>query len=204
MLRLTTSLTTIPHHCDHLSFLPRSLSPSLFLSALSRSPAPLSCLYLSIYSVLARAFRFPLRPFRGASSPYRRRHPLRADHTFLAHSYASRSYIYLSVSRILCSPFSFFISPACRPVRRLARASIEPVEHRPILHLNLVNLPELANELRAWCLILAHGRRYTASNASGEGTRVQSSSKVLSLMIARRNPRDWFRHHLKSDILCLK
>lgn len=60
----------------------------------------------------------------------------------------------------------------------------EPTEHRPILHLNLVNLPELANELWAWCLILAHehGRRYTASNASGEGTcvraRVQSAVKL--------------------------
>lgn len=207
MLRLTTSLTTIPHHCDHLSFLPRSLSPSLFLSTLSRSPAPLSCLYLSIYSVLARAFRSSLfvpsaalPPRTAAATPFAPTAP------FLARSYASRSYIYLSVSRILCSPFPFFISPARRPVRRLARASIEPAEHRPILHLNLVNLPELANELRAWCLILAHehGRRYTASNASGEGTRVQSSPKVLSLMIARCNHRDWFRHHLKSDMLCLK
>lgn len=188
MLRLTTSLTTIPHHCDHLSFLPRSLSPSLFPSTLSRSPAPLSCLYLyipfslelfaSLFVSSARFLPVPLPP------------PPRAGRPFLARSYAPRSYIYLSVSRILCSPFPFFVSPARHPVRHLARASIEPAEHRPILHLNLVNLPELANELRAWCLILAHehGRRYTASNASGEGTRVQSSAKILSLMIARCDP----------------
>lgn len=195
MLRLTTSLTTIPHHCDHLSFLPRSLSPSLFPSTLSRSPAPLSCLYLSIYSVLARAFRSslfvpsarfvpPLPP--PLPFPYRCRHPLAPATPF-------------SLARMLLVPISIFLSLVssvrlsrtsshlrATPLRRLARASIEPAEHRPILHLNLVNLPELANELRAWCLILAHehGRRYTASNASGEGTRVQSSAKI-SLMIVR-------------------
>lgn len=200
MLRLTTSLTTIPHHCDHLSFLPRSLSPSLFPSALSRSPAPLSCLYLSIYSVLARAFRSSLFvPPAPSPFPYRCRHPLAPATPF-------------SLARMLLVPISIFLSLVssvrlsrtsshlrATPLRRLARASIEPAEHRPILHLNLVNLPELANELRAWCLILAHehGRRYTASNASGEGTRVQSSAKI-SLMIVRCKPRDWFRHHLKS------
>lgn len=44
---------------------------------------------------------------------------------------------------------------------------------RPILHLNLVNLPELANKLWVWCLKLAcYQRRYTASNAPGEGLRL--------------------------------
>lgn len=98
MLRLTTSLTTIPHHCDHLSFLPRSPSPSLFPSALSRSPAPLSCLYLSIYSVLARAFRFPLRPFRAlpprTAAPC---HPLAPTTPF-------------SLARTLLVPISIFLS----------------------------------------------------------------------------------------------
>lgn len=192
MLRLTTSLTTIPHHCDHLSFLPRSLSPSLFPSTLSRSPAPLSYLYLSIYSVLARAFRFPLRPFRALPPRTAAATPSRRPSLSRSLVRSPRSCIYLSVSHILCSPFPYFVSPARHPVRHLARASIEPAEHRPILHLNLVNLPELANELRAWCLILAHehGRRYTASNASGEGTRVQSSAKILSLMIVRCSPQD--------------
>lgn len=117
MLRLTTSLTTIPHHCDHLSFLPRSLSPSLFPSALSRSPAPLSCLYLSIYSVLARAFRSSLfvPPSLPPSLPVPLPPPPRTGHPFLARSYAPRSYIYLSVSRILCSPFPYFVSPARHP-----------------------------------------------------------------------------------------
>lgn len=200
MLRLTTSLTTIPHHCDHLSFLPRSLSPSLFPSTLSRSPAPLSCLYLSIYSVLARAFRSSLFvPSARFLPPYRCRHPLAPATPFsLACMLLVPISIFLSlVSSVRLSRTSSHLRAT--PLRRLARASIEPAEHRPILHLNLVNLPELANELRAWCLILAHehGRRYTASNASGEGTRVQSSAKI-SLMIVRCNPRDWFRRRLKS------
>lgn len=166
-----------------------SVSVPLFIHPLSLSGTTI--VLLSIYIFRSRSsFSLPSSSLPRASSPYCCRHPLaRAHHPFLARSYASRSYIYLSVSRILCSPFPFFVSPVCRPVHRLARASIEPAEHRPILHLNLVNLPELANELRAWCLILAHehGRRYTASNASGEGTRVQSFTKILLLMIAKRN-----------------
>lgn len=100
---------------------------------------------------------------------------------FLACSFSPRSYIYLSVSHPLFS-LLFLRSSRAPHHRRFARASIEPAKHRPILHLNLVNLPELANELRAWCLILAHehSRRYTASNASGEGTRVQSYTKFAN------------------------
>lgn len=149
----------------------------------------------SSFSLFVPSARFVPPP----SFPYRCRHPLAPATPF-------------SLARMLLVPISIFLSLVssvrlsrtsshlrATPLRRLARASIEPAEHRPILHLNLVNLPELANELRAWCLILAHehGRRYTASNASGEGTRVQSSAKI-SLMIVRCKPRDWFRHHLKS------
>lgn len=88
-------------------------------------------------------------------------------------------YIYIYFYRSFSFYFSFSLSFLLFH-RYLACAFIELAEHRPILHLNLVNLPELANELRAWCLILAHehSRRYTASNASGEGTCVQSIAKV--------------------------
>lgn len=98
------------------------------------------------------------------------------------------AFLFPCFSLAYCS--AMLCSALLHSARRLACASIEPAEHRPILHLNLVNLPELANELRAWCLILAHehGRRYTASNASGEGTRVQSSAKFADGRIARPIP----------------
>lgn len=166
--------TTIPHHCDHLSFLPWSLSSFLFRPS-PLAPAPLSFLYLSIFRSRSSLSLFSSSRPRDASSPFPRHSSLP-----LSRSFASHSRIYLSVSHILS--FAFLVPRRSRTSlrRRLARASIEPAEHRPILHLNLVNLPELANELRAWCLILAHehGRRYTASNTSGEGTRVQSFAKV--------------------------
>lgn len=181
--------TTIPHHCDHLSFLPRSLSPSLCRPH-PLAPAPLSCLYLYLCRAHARALLAALSLPRFLSAPLTPPTPRPQRQLFsLARSLLASISVFLSL--VLCSPFSFPVLYLClyfslslarvplRSARRLARASIEPAEHRPILHLNLVNLPELANELRAWCLILAHehGRRYTASNASGEGTRVQSSTK---------------------------
>lgn len=111
MLRLTTSLTTIPHHCDHLSFLPRSLSPSLFPSTLSRSPVPLSCLYLSIYSVLARAFRFPLRPFRAPPPRTAAATPLRRPP--FSRSLLRSSFLYLS----FCLSYPLFAFPVLRLTR---------------------------------------------------------------------------------------
>lgn len=188
--------TTIPHHCDHLSFLPRSLSPFLCRPH-PLAPAPLSCLYLYLCRALARAFLAALSLSRFLPAPLTPPTPRPQRQLFsLARSLLASISVFLSL--VLCSPFSFpvlYLSLSLarvplRSARRLARASIEPAEHRPILHLNLVNLPELANELRAWCLILAHehGRRYTASNASGEGTRVQSSAKFADGRTARHNP----------------
>lgn len=159
-----------------------SVSPSLSLLSLRHHYR--TSIYL--YFALARAFRFSLFVssarlclFVPPPPP-----PLSSQPpTTLSRSHTRLAFLYLSFC--LSYPLFAFLSPRLSRVqlsRRLARASIEPAEHRPILHLNLVNLPELANELRAWCLILAHehGRRYTASNASGEGTRVQSSAKVVS------------------------
>lgn len=181
---------------------PTTVSVSVPLPVRPLSLSGTTIVPLSIYIFRSRSSfsLFPLRPSPPPPPfPYRCRHPLAPATPF-------------SLARMLLVPISIFLSLVssvrlsrtsshlrATPLRRLARASIEPAEHRPILHLNLVNLPELANELRAWCLILAHehGRRYTASNASGEGTRVQSSAKI-SLMIVRCKPRDWFRHHLKS------
>lgn len=123
MLRLTTSLTTIPHHCDHLSFLPRSLSPSLFPSTLSRTPAPLSYLYLSIYSVLARAFRFPLRPFRAlppCTTPGPSRRPP------LSRSLVRSSFLYLS----FCLSYPLFAFPVLRLTRTPPRSPSPSRLHR--------------------------------------------------------------------------
>lgn len=158
-----------------------SVSPSL---SHPLAPAPLSYLYLSIFRSRSRFSLFSLRLvlsrlylFVPPPPP-----PPSSQPTTLSRSHAHLAFLYLSFC--LSCPLFVFLSPhlSHAPLsRRLARASIEPAEHQPILHLNLVNLPELANELRAWCLILAHehGRRYTASNASGEGTRVQSFAKVV-------------------------
>lgn len=167
--------TILCNHCNHLNFLPCLLS--LFLLHLSSRLAPLSYLCISIYrSRLNLWFLSPF--FLCTSSPQNQpQHRL----SFLAYSFAFRFYICLSiflVSSVRLS-LSLFLSVSSASFHcRLARAFIEPAKHQPILHLNLVNLPELANELRAWCLILAHehGRRYTASNASGESIRVYSPS----------------------------
>lgn len=145
---------------------------------------PLSCLYLSIFRSRSCLFRSSLRlsSVRFLSS-YRHRYSSPSlDHPFsLARSPLVPISIFLS---LISSVFTFLLlCPSHAPHhRRLACTSIEPAEHRPILHLNLVNLPELANELRAWCLILAHeySRRYTTSNASGEDTYVQSPTKIVS------------------------
>lgn len=132
----------------------------------------LSFLYLSIFHFLSLSVSSvlfpPLYVYRRAFVPSTSRFPLSVPPCILLSS--STSNFPLRHSRSIISPARSYFH--------------EATEHRPILHLNLVNLPELANELWAWCLILAHehGRRYTASNASGEGTRVymcvQSAAKV--------------------------
>lgn len=183
MLRLTTR--RLLYHCDHLSFLPRSLCLSLPLSfsippASTLSHIALTIVPLSIYislSLVPLSFLSPsfFRPLPLPPPP-----PL--DHPFsLALVHLSFLYLSFCLSYPLCSSFSSWSMP--RTVLSPSRSRLHRTggEHRPILHLNLVNLPELANELRAWCLILAHehGRRYTMSNASGEDTCVQSSAKIV-------------------------
>lgn len=177
--------TTILHRCDHLSFL------------LQRSPSFSRTRSIQLSTWLFLSFVFL---------------PRRTDDTIVPLSIYIPFSLALRVQRPLSTPIRISSSvrsldqqvPSLRPTvypplfinlefsLRHSRSIISPArsyfheatEHRPILHLNLVNLPELANELWAWCLILAHehGRRYTASNASGEGTRVymcvQSAAKV--------------------------
>lgn len=161
MLRLTTR--RLLYHCDHLSFLPRSLCLSLPLSfsippASTLSHIALTIVPLSIYislSLVPLSFLSPsfFRPLPLPPPP-----PL--DHPF---SLASRSYsLSFCLSYPLYSSFSSWSMPRTALLLSRLRLHRTVGEHRPILHLNLVNLPELANELRAWCLILAHehGRRY--------------------------------------------
>lgn len=176
--------TTILHRCDHLSFL------------LQRSPSFSRTRSIQLSTWLFLSFVFP---------------PRHTDDTIVPLSIYIPFSLALRVQRPLSTPIRISSSvrsldqqvPSLRPnvypplfinlefsspsllFHYISRPLVLPrTEHRPILHLNLVNLPELANELWAWCLILAHehGRRYTASNASGEGTRVymcvQSAAKV--------------------------
>lgn len=66
---------------------------------------------------------------------------------------------------------------------------------RPILHLNLVNSPELANELRVPCLILARscsaGRVYRRVRVRLRlhAVRVDCTTDTLRLMPLERSPR---------------
>lgn len=182
--------TTIPHRCDHLSFLlqrspsfPRTRSIQLSLGSFPLSsfllvaPTILSFLYLSIFHFLSLSATAVLVPPPMHTYIVERSFARPATSLSLSLSlpplFVTQSVSFaLSLSLSLCRPRIFLlVTLTCFSSRSCFH---EATEHRPILHLNLVNLPELANELWAWCLILAHehGRRYTASNASGEGTRV--------------------------------
>lgn len=126
MLRLTTSLTTIPHHCDHLSFLPRSLSPSLFLHPPSLAPRhhyrasiylyiPFSLeLFASLFVPSARFLPVPLPP-----TPPSRRPPL-------SRSLLCSSFLYLS----FCLSYPLFAFPVLRLTRAPPRSPSHSRLHR--------------------------------------------------------------------------
>lgn len=132
--------TTIPHHCDHLSFLPRSLVSVPPPFALSRSAGALSCLYLSVprsrssSSALSSSLYLSLPPSPSVSplrflsipltaTPPAPPGPPRQSSCHHPFSLAlSLPYIYLSVPR---SPFAFLAS-LCPPPSHSRRPSAAP------------------------------------------------------------------------------
>jgi len=113
MLRLTTSLTTTAP-LRPFEF-PTTVSISVPLSIHLLLLSGTTIVPLSIYIPFSLELFGSLSVSSACFLPVPLPLPSRADHPFLACSYAARFYIYLSVSRILCSPFSFFVSFARHP-----------------------------------------------------------------------------------------
>lgn len=138
MLRLTTRrlLYTIPYHCDHLSFLPRSLclclSLSLHVSLFLSLSLNSSCIHpLAITIVPLSIFRSRSCLFRSSlclpSARFLSIYP-RHSSTTLSRSHVRFSFLYLSfcLSYPLCSPFSYFVHSA----RRTVAVSLAPPSNR--------------------------------------------------------------------------